>query len=98
MSYNEIPNIIVDCVTLPNKPLSNREIIYAAKRLSMNGFKRVFLRDILPTKTKVTECGIVNIDSSSGDGIHWVMFSKMARISPISIVMVCSLLVSWLHI
>ena len=29
-----IPNILVDSVVLPNKPLSNLEIIYAAKKLS----------------------------------------------------------------
>ena len=48
LSCNEIPNILVDSVTLPNKPLSNFEIIDAAKRLSLNGFRRVFLRDNLP--------------------------------------------------
>ena len=31
MSYNEIPNILVNSVTLPNKPLSNLEIIDAAQ-------------------------------------------------------------------
>ena len=30
MSYNEIPNILVYSVLLPNKPLSNLEIIDAA--------------------------------------------------------------------
>ena len=53
MSYNEIPNILVDSVVLPNKPLSNLEIIAAAKRLSANGFRRVFLRDILHKKSKI---------------------------------------------
>ena len=33
----------------------------------------VFLRDTLPTKTKLKECGILNLDSLSGDGTHWVM-------------------------
>ena len=60
MSYNEIPNILVDRVILQNKPLSNLEIIDAAKRLSLNGFRGVFLRDSLPTKTKLNECGILN--------------------------------------
>ena len=50
MSDNEIPNILVDCVTLPNEPLSNHKIIYADKRLSVNGFRGVFLRDTLPQK------------------------------------------------
>ena len=50
MSYNEIPNILVDSVVLPNKSLSNIEIIDAAKRLSLYGFREVFLRDTLPKK------------------------------------------------
>ena len=55
MSYNEIPNILVDSVTLPNKPLSKLEIIYAAKRLSVNEFRRVFLRDTLPKKAIIND-------------------------------------------
>ena len=73
MSYNEIPNILVDSVVLSNKPLSNLEIIDAAKKLSLYGFRGVFLRDTLPTKTKLNECGILNLHSSSGDGTHWAM-------------------------
>ena len=53
MSYNEILNILIDSVTLPNKPLSNFEIIDAAKGLSANGFRGVFLRDTLPKKCKM---------------------------------------------
>ena len=52
MSYNEIPNILVDSVVLPNKPISNIAIIDAAKTLSLYGFRGMFLRDTLPTKTK----------------------------------------------
>ena len=76
MSYNEIPNILVDSVVLPNKPLSNLEIIDTAKKISLYGFTGVFLRDTLPTKTKLNECGILNLDSYSGDGTHWVMWFK----------------------
>ena len=75
-----IPNILVDSVVLPSKPLSNLEIIYAAKRLSVNGFRGVFLRDTLSTKTKLKECGILNSDSSSGDGTHLVMWFKKGKI------------------
>ena len=53
MSYNEISNILVDSVVLPNKPLSNLEIIDAAKKLSLYGFRGVFFRDTHPTKTKI---------------------------------------------
>ena len=56
MSYNEIPNILVDSVTLSNKPLSNLEIIDAAKRLSLKGFRGVFLRDTFPKQVKLNDC------------------------------------------
>ena len=73
MSQNAIPNILVDSVVLPNKPLSNLEIIDAAKKLSLYGFRGVILIDTLPTKTKLNECGILNLDSSSGDGTRDVV-------------------------
>ena len=76
MNYNEIPNILVDSISLPNKPLSNLEIIDAAKKLSLYEFRGLFLRDNLPTKTKLNECCTLNLDSSSGDGTHWVMWFK----------------------
>ena len=76
MTYNEIPNILVDSVVLPNKQLSNLEMIDAAKRLSLNGFRGVFLRDTLPKKAKLNECGILNLYSSTGDGTPWVMWFK----------------------
>ena len=38
MSYNKIPNILVDSVVLPNKSLSNLAIIDAAKNLSLYGW------------------------------------------------------------
>ena len=66
----------MDSVFLPNKPLLNLEKIDAAKKLSLYGFRGVFLRDTLPTKTKLNECGILNLDSSSGDGTHWIIWFK----------------------
>ena len=69
-----IPNILVVSDVLPNKPLSNLKIIDAAKTQSLDGFRGLFLRDTLPTKTKLSECGILNLDSSSGDGTHWLMW------------------------
>ena len=53
VSYNEIPNILVESAVLTNKPLSNLEIIDAGKSLSVNGFRGVFLRDTLPKKNKI---------------------------------------------
>ena len=74
-----IPNILVDSVVLPDKPLSNLEIIDAAKKLSLDRFRGPFLRDTLPTKTKLNECGILNLDSSSGDDTHWMMLFKKGK-------------------
>ena len=79
MSYNEIQNIFVDSVVLPNEPLSNLKIIDAAKKLSLCGFRGVFLRDTLLKKTKLNECGVLNLDSSSGDSTHWVMWFEKGK-------------------
>ena len=45
-----IPNILVDGVVLPNKPLSNLEIIDAAKKLSLDGFRVVFWETLFLSK------------------------------------------------
>ena len=39
-----------------------------------------FLRDTLPTKTKLKECSILNLDSCSGDGTHWVIWFKKGKV------------------
>ena len=52
MSHNETPNILVDSAVLPNKPLSNLEIIDAAKKLSLYGFRGEFLGNTLLKKNQ----------------------------------------------
>ena len=71
--------MLVDSVVLPHKPLSNLEIIDAAKRLSLYGFRAAFFRDTFHKKAKLNECGILNLESSSGDGTHWVMWFKKGK-------------------
>ena len=56
ISYNEIPNILVDSVVLPNKSFSNLEIIDTAKTLSLCRFSGAFLSDTIPKKQKLNEC------------------------------------------
>lgn len=34
------------------------------------------MRDTLPKKMKKQECGIINLDKSSGSGTHWTAFSR----------------------
>ena len=79
MSYNEIPNILVDSVVLPNKPLSNLEIIDASKNLSLDGFRGVFCEPHFLKNVKLNEYGILNLNSSSGDGTHWVVWFKKSK-------------------
>lgn len=40
----------------------------------VGAFRGVFMRDQLPKKIKPTEYGIVNLDSSTGPGTHWVCY------------------------
>ena len=68
--------ISIDGVLLPNKPLSNFEIEDAIKKLGVPWFRGVFVRDSLPNKPERTECGILNLGDSSGNGTHWVAWFK----------------------
>ena len=69
--------ISVGNVVLPNKPLSNYDIIEAIKELKIPGFRGVFLRDQLPNRPRKKECGIINLaDSDDSIGTHWVAYYK----------------------
>ena len=61
---------------LPNKPLSNIELLEAARKLKIPNFRGVSLRDALPTTPKKKECGILNLDDTTGSGTHWVAWYK----------------------
>ena len=74
MSYKDIN---VEGVTLPNIALSNIQLTEAAKKLKLSNFRGVFLRDKLPKSAKVRECGILNLEDSSGNGTHWVAWCKV---------------------
>jgi len=39
-------------------------------------FRGVFMRDTLPITIRNTECGVVNLDDSHGDGTHWVAYFR----------------------
>jgi hypothetical protein len=55
---------------LPVRALTNVDIESAGKYIP--NFRGVFMRDNLPKKCHKKECGIVNLDSTTGDGTHWV--------------------------
>lgn len=61
---------------LPNKPLTNHELLACAKLLRLPHFRGVFMRDVLPEQIAVNESGIVNLDSYKNNGTHWVCYYK----------------------
>lgn len=43
----------------------------------LSNFRGVFMRDSLPqSPPKRTECAVVNLDSTTGPGTHWVAYYK----------------------
>lgn len=68
-------HIDVDGITLPNKPLTNVELIQACNALEIP-IRGVFMRDNLPKRPRKKECGIVNLDNTLGSGTHWVCYLK----------------------
>ena len=68
--------INVEGVVLPNVPLSNFQLIDAAKNLKIKNMRGVFVRDELPKRPKKVECGILNLDDSQGNGTHWTAWIK----------------------
>jgi len=79
MSTASVKHIDVEGVVLPNRALTNFELLDAVKKLNIKNFRGVFLRDTLPQKPRANECGILNLDDSSGPGQHWVAFSKKGK-------------------
>ena len=74
--------INVEEVILPNVPLSNFQLIDAAKKLNLKSFRGAFLRDELPKKSRAIECGILNLDAhqvgrtEGPAGTHWCCWYK----------------------
>ena len=59
---------------IPDKPLTNYELIDYVEKLSIPNFRGVFMRDTLPNTPKKRECGIVNFSSSKDIGTHWTCY------------------------
>ena len=68
--------ISVEGLVMPNKPLTNLEILDAVRKLKIPRFRGVFLRDNLPVEPKRMECGVLNMDDMTGNGTHWVAWYR----------------------
>lgn len=64
---------------LPNKPLSNLELMEAVNKLKTPNFRGTVVCDALPGKLMKKECGILNLDDSDGTGTHWVAWHKNCK-------------------
>jgi len=55
---------------------SNFELVEKAKQLRLNNFRGVFMRDQLNFTPLRNECGILNLNTNSQSGSHWVCWFK----------------------
>ena len=58
------------------KGLTNIDLYKYAKKLNIEEFRGVFMRDTLPRIPYPKECGIVNLNTSREPGSHWVCYFK----------------------
>ena len=58
------------------KPLSNFDLMRWVKKLGITHLRGIYSRDSLPSKIK-KECGIINLDGTSGPGTHWVCYRNI---------------------
>tara|TARA_Y100000310_G_scaffold330585_1_gene402495 strand:- start:817 stop:1266 length:450 start_codon:yes stop_codon:yes gene_type:complete len=61
---------------IPNKVLTNFDLINYVKELKISNFRGVFMRDTLPKSPRKEECGIVNFNTTKEKGSHWVCYYK----------------------
>ena len=56
--------------------LTNLELTEDARKLGIQYFRGVFMRDELPKEPRHQECGIVNFNTSKEHGSHWLCYNK----------------------
>lgn len=63
---------------IPNKPLSQYDLMKYVNELKIPNFKGIYMRDTLPKNSNKNkkECGILNLDSIKGPGTHWTCWIK----------------------
>ena len=82
-------------ISIADKPLTNIEFACYARLLKIPDLREVFMRDTLPKYPFNVECGIVNFNTSTQPGSHWVChyrnkneriyFNSCGQISPVEI-------------
>ena len=63
-------------IAIPDKPLSNFELEGYVKQLEIPNFRGVFMKDTLPEYPYTVECSIVNFNTHTQPGSHWVCYYR----------------------
>ena len=63
-------------ISIPDKPLTNFELLDYAKQLKISKFRGVYMRDTLPKRPAVIESAIINLSTNDQKGTHWTCFYK----------------------
>ena len=63
-------------IRLPSYALTIEDVNSLAKKLKISNYIGCFMIDLLPSSPKAHECGVVNLQSSSFIGSHWVCWYK----------------------
>ena len=66
-------------IEIPDKALTNLELLDYCKQLHIKTLRGVFARDSLPAYPNRNECGIVNLNTFSEPGSHWVCYFKTGK-------------------
>ena len=66
-------------VEIPDHPLTNFDLLNYVKELHIPHFRGVFMRNNLPKSPHENECGIVNFNTLSEPGSHWVAYYKKGQ-------------------
>ena len=66
-------------IEIPDKALTNFELLDYVKQLNIPNFRGVFMRDTLPKTPHENECGIVNFNTIKEPGSHWVCYYKKGK-------------------
>lgn len=65
-------------LTLPNRPLTDFDLIKYAGILKIPHFRGVFMRNKLPINgPRNNESAVVNLDDFQNEGTHWVCYRKI---------------------
>ena len=59
-----------------DRGLTNFDLISCIEKLKVPYFPGVFMRDELPSRKHIIQCGIMNLNKSDQIGSHWVCFVR----------------------